>query len=231
MLPLAPMARSGKRRRRKNLDAPESIEALLDRAGEDRFARRRPPIPMREWKLVVGPRIADRAHPVTLERGILLVKVTTSVWANELSMLAPELVARLRARDYPVDQLRFRVGPLDQPDRPPERRTTRKVPPPVALGAALTADIAGVADADLRDVITRAASANLAWQDFVAPVSGAPKSQSAQAAADVARFSEAPRGARVPRDAGTGSAPPGRNAEGSGATSPRNRGGDSGRRR
>src|SRR4051812_34791068 len=90
------MARSAKRRRRKNLDAPEPMEALLDRAGEDRFAKRRPPIPMREWKLAVGPRIADRAHPITLERGILLVKVTTSVWANELQMLAPELVARLR---------------------------------------------------------------------------------------------------------------------------------------
>ena len=231
MLPSAPMARSAKRRRRKNLDAPESMEALLDRAGEDRFARRRPPIPMREWRLVVGPRIADRAHPITLERGILLVKVTTSVWANELQMLAPELVARLRARNFAVDQLRFRVGPLDLPDRPPERRTTRKVPPPVPLAAELTANIAAIGDADLRDVITRAASANLAWQDFVAPVSGAPKSARAEALASAARVSEAPRGARVPRDAGTGSAPPGRNAGGSAGASPRNRGGDSGRRR
>lgn len=128
---------------------------------------------MREWKLVVGLRIADRAHPITLERGILLVKVTTSVWANELQMLAPELVARLRARNYAVDQLRFRVGPLDMADRPPERRTTRKVPPPVALSPELKASIAEVADPDLRAVIARAASANLAWQDFVAPASGA----------------------------------------------------------
>jgi len=61
------MARSASGRRRKHLDAPEPMEDLLDRAGEDRFARRRPPIPMREWKLVVGPRIADRAHPVSLD--------------------------------------------------------------------------------------------------------------------------------------------------------------------
>src|SRR4029078_1347072 len=111
------MARSAKRRRRKPSAAREPMEHLLDRAGEDRFARRRPPIPMREWKIVVGPRIADRAHPITLERGILLVKVPTSVWANELQMLAPELVARLRARGHAVDQLRFRVGPLDLADR------------------------------------------------------------------------------------------------------------------
>ena len=231
MLPSTLMARSAKRRRRKNLDAPEPMEALLDRAGEDRFARRRPPIPMREWKLVVGPRIADRAHPISLERGILLVKVTTSVWANELSMLAPELVARLRAREFAVDQLRFRVGPLDLPDRPPERRTTRKVPPPVALAPELKAPIAQIGDAELRDVISRAASANLAWQDFVAPASGAPKSKSAQDSANAARVSEAPRGARVPRDAGTGSAPRGRTEGASGAASPRTRGDDSGRRR
>ena len=225
------MARSAKRRRRKHLDAPETMEDLLDRAGEDRFARRRPPIPMREWKLAVGPRIADRAHPVTLERAILLVKVTTSVWANELQMLAPELVARLRVRGHAVDQLRFRVGPLDSPERPPERRATRIVPPPVALSAELKATIAQVGDADLRAVIAKAASANLAWQDFVAPVSGAPRSPQAHAASEAARVSEAPRGARVPRDAGTGSAPRDRNGGGSGGALPRSRGGDSDRRR
>jgi hypothetical protein len=225
------MARSAKRRRRNNLDAPEPMEALLDRAGEDRFAKHRSPIPMREWKIVVGPRIADRAHPISLDRGILLVKVTTSVWANELQMLAPELVARLRVRNFAVDQLRFRVGPLDMPDRPPERRITRKVPPPVVLGPELKANIDLVQDPDLRAVIARAASANLAWQDFVAPASGAPKSLRAEAASQAARVSEAPRGARVPRDAGTGSAPRDRNEGASGGASPRTRGDDSGRRR
>jgi hypothetical protein len=229
------MARASKRRRRKNLDAPEPMEALLDRAGEDRFARRRPPIPMREWKVVVGPRIADRAHPVTLERGVLLVKVTSSAWANELQMLAPELVARLRVRGHAVDSLRFRVGPLDQPERPPERRTTRMVPPPVALGSELLASIATVGDADLRAVIARAASANLAWQDYVAPAGGPGRSPTAAEAATrvavSARISEAPQGARVPRGAGTGSAPRGRTEGGTGAASPRSRGDDSGRRR
>jgi hypothetical protein len=133
-------------------------------------------------------------------------------------MLAPELVARLRVRGYAVDQLRFRVGPLDMPDRPPERRITRKVPPPVVLSPELTATINQIGDPDLRAVIARAASANLAWQDFVSPVSGAPKSSSAEAAARAARTSEAPRGARVPRDA-----PRDRNAADPGATSPPNR--------
>lgn len=204
------MARAAKRKRRRKLDAPEPIEDLLDRAGEDRFAKRRAPIPMRDWKAAVGPRIADRAHPVQIDRGVLLVKVATSVWANELSMLAPEIVARLRVRGYAVESLRFRVGVLDTPDRPPERRVYRKVPPPKPLAPELQANIAAVEDDELRAAIAKAASANLAWQEYI---------------------TEAPRGARGPRAAGRGTAPPARSAEDSPAASRRNPGGDSGRRR
>jgi hypothetical protein len=188
------MGRQKKSRwRRARLEAPEAMGDLLDRAGEDRFARRRSPIPTRHWKIAMGQRIAERAQPVSLERGTLLVKVTSSTWAHELQMLAPELMMRLRAQGYGVERIRFRVGALDSPERPPERRTTRIVPPPVELSPELTAVIANVPDDDLRRVIARAASANLAWQDFVAPVSGVPRSATAAA------NSEAPRGARVPR--------------------------------
>lgn len=175
---------------------------LLERAGEDRFARRRSPIPMKEWKIAVGPRIADRAHPVSLDRGSLLLKVTTSAWANELQMLAPEFVARLRALGYGVDQLRFRIGPLDLPERPPERRTTHIVPAPVALSPELSSVIATLADSELRTVIEQAASANLAWQDFVAPA----REGSARTSTKTT-INEAPRGAQVPRDAETETAP------------------------
>ena len=164
---VGPMALRGRKRVRRKLEAPEAMDELLDRAGEDRFAKKRVPIPVREWRAAVGPRIADRARPWTLERGVLLVKVATSVWANELSMLAPELIARLKQRGFPVEQLRFKVGALDQNERPPERRTFRKVPPPKALAPELRAEVAQVKDAGLRAVIEAAARANLAWQEFV----------------------------------------------------------------
>lgn len=212
------MTSSAKRRRRKPLDAPETIEDLLARAGENRFAKRGAPIPMRDWKIAVGPRIADRAHPTHLERGVLSVKVATSVWATELQMLAPEIVARLRVRGYAVDSMRFRIGELDTPERPPERRAYRKVPPPAPLGAELRASIAEVSDPALRVVIERAASANLAWQSFVAVSPPRP-------------LSEAPRGAPTPRGAGTGSAPQGRTVASSDEASRRRREDERGRRR
>lgn len=203
----------GKRRYRRALDAPEAMEELLERAGEDRFAKKRSPIPVAEWRLAVGVHIASRARPLAIERGVLIVKVATSVWANELAMLAPELVLRLKQRGYSIESLRFRVGALDMPERPPERRAYRKVPPPAPLEPSLRASIEKVADDDLRKTIENAARANLAWQSFVGNVI------------------EEPRGARGPRGAEKESAPRDRTAGGSGGASRRNSEADRGRRR
>jgi len=92
--------RSAKRRKRRRLEAPEPLDEVLDRAGENRFAKKQLPIPLAEWRAAVGPRIADRARPIELSRGALTVKVATSVWANELSMLAPQLILKLAERGY-----------------------------------------------------------------------------------------------------------------------------------
>lgn len=186
------------------------MEDLLVRAGEARFAKTRLPISLAAWRKAVGPRIADRARPMTLERGVLVLKVATSVWANELSMLATDLVARLQRDGHPVTSLRFKVGTLEREERPPERRTFRKVPAPKPLSPELAKVVATVPDDDLRSVIESAARANLSWQ------------------ADV---NEARPTARGPRAAGTGSARRDRNEEGSDEASPRSSGGGGDRRR
>ncbi len=186
------------------------MEDLLERAGEARFAKRGLPMPIRDWRSAVGPRIAARARPVAIERGALIVRVATSVWANELSLLAPELLKRLNEYGLAVDALRFRVGALDLEDRPPERRRFRRVPAPAALGADLQASIAGISDDDLRAAIEQAARANLAWQSFV---------------------SEEPPDARVPRDAGRETVPRDRSGAGFPGASPRSSGGGGDRRR
>lgn len=194
------------------------MEELLERAGEDRFARTRSPIPVKDWRAAVGPRIADRARPISLERGTLLVKVATSAWANELQLLSTELLTRLKLRGFAVNALRFRVGPLDLNERPPERRATRKVPAPAPLAPELATLVAEVPDDGLRAAIEQAARANLAWQRHLVTRE--------ERAAPTSR----PQGARGPRAAGTESARPGRSAEDSGGASPRSSGGDGGRR-
>lgn len=213
---LGSLAIVGGRRRRRRLEAPEPLEEVLARAGENRFARRPLPIPLAAWRAAVGPRIADRARPIALDRGTLVVKVVTSVWANELSMLAPELIGKLAEHGFEVKALRFRVGPPDVIDGIPQRREYRRVPPPSPLAPELERSLTRVEDDELRAAIERAARANLAWQ-------------AAPAAKDA--VSGGRRGAPAPRCAERGSAPPARSEGGSGGASPRSSGGDSGRRR
>ncbi len=153
-----------KRRKRRRLDAPEPLDEVLERAGENRFAKKQLPIPLAKWRAAVGPRIADRARPIALERGVLIVKVATSVWANELSMLSAQLIVKLAEAGFEIKSLRFRVGPLDVIEGIPTRRDYRKVPPPANLTPELERSLGKVGDDELRAAIERAARANLAWQ-------------------------------------------------------------------
>lgn len=155
------------RTRRPKLDSPEPIEELLERVSESRFAPRKLPIPTRAWSQALGPRIADRARPMTLEGGVLTVRVATSTWASELSMLKPWLIQRLRHAGFAVTDLRFRVGTIETPARPPERRVTRAIPPPAALPRDLAERLSAIEDPELREAVALAARANLAWRDNV----------------------------------------------------------------
>ncbi len=117
------------------------------------------------WSRAVPPRIVEHARPVKLSRGVLLVHVSSSVWANELHYLSDDLLQRLRraAPGSGVDRIRFRVGPL--PDLPMPRRPA---PPPVepvrlaALPEELGRALSRVHDDELRRAIAEAATTSLA---------------------------------------------------------------------
>jgi hypothetical protein len=200
------------RRRRERLSAPEPLEEILHRAGESRFARVRPPIPSKLWRDAVGARIAERASPVFLSGGVLVLRVPSSVWAHELSLLADEVCGRLRERGIDARELRFRVGPVAPTERPPERRNARTVPAATPLPPELSRVLAQVGDADLRAVIARAATSNLAWQLATAPA--APQS-----------VSEVQRAARAPRSVAAETALPDRTSPASRAAPPGTRAG------
>lgn len=73
------------------------------------------------WADVVGPQIAavTRAEAVNAE-GTLWVRVATSAWANELSLMAPRILARLNQdRRGHIKEIRWLTG-LPAPDRQQE---------------------------------------------------------------------------------------------------------------
>ena len=69
------------------------------------------------WGEVAGPVVAAEAQPVSERSGTVTIGCSSGTWANELELLAPDLLERLnRAVDgvpgAPAKALRFRVGGL-----------------------------------------------------------------------------------------------------------------------
>ena len=155
------------RKRRSGHGPSTGLEPLADvlvRASS--ASRDGGPLPMAPWlwEQAVGPRIARRARPVRLERGILTVRAATSVWAQELSFLAPTIIAQLASLGLAVQSVRFCVGPVEAPSPVPAGRSPATNAPAPPLGPELAGSIARIADAELRAAIERAAAANIAWQ-------------------------------------------------------------------
>ena len=66
------------------------------------------------WAELVGPQIAAVTAPESVTpEGVLRVRVATAPWANELSLMAPKILARLNAgRSGRVKEIRWAPGPL-----------------------------------------------------------------------------------------------------------------------
>jgi predicted nucleic acid-binding Zn ribbon protein len=67
------------------------------------------------WPEVAGRTVAAAAAPVSEREGVLTVVCESAVWAGELELLAPDLLARLNGRLAPaeparVSRLRFVIG-------------------------------------------------------------------------------------------------------------------------
>jgi predicted nucleic acid-binding Zn ribbon protein len=64
------------------------------------------------WERAAGPAIAVAARPTAEREGVLTVTCDAAVWAQELDLMAGELIARLNAAlgGEPIRELRCRTG-------------------------------------------------------------------------------------------------------------------------
>jgi predicted nucleic acid-binding Zn ribbon protein len=74
----------------------------------------------RAWPDAVGPTIAAQAEPTAERDGVLTVSCAAAVWAQELDLMGPTIVARINAalgaadassQDGPVRSLRCQAAP------------------------------------------------------------------------------------------------------------------------
>ena len=99
----------------RNKKKPESLGSIVAGwLGESGLAKRVEQasiIP--EWATLVGPQIAAVTSPQSITANCtLFVNVTTNAWANELSLLEPELLRSLNSKlgRPPVRRIRWVLG-------------------------------------------------------------------------------------------------------------------------
>jgi hypothetical protein len=116
------------------------------------------------WSRVVPERILRNARPVFYRAAVLTIHTTSASWANALSLEAPALIAKLRARapDVPLQRMIFRMGRL--PDLPEQIKP--QPPPPAllpidALPEDVARELARVSHDGLRERLSRAIAVSL----------------------------------------------------------------------
>lgn len=104
-------------RRRPRNPAPESVADLLPAVvarigGDDRAVEQRITF---VWNEAVGAVLAERTRPEAVRGKTLLVRVSSSAFAHELTLLKGEILEKLRVTLGPgrIEDLRTRVGRLD----------------------------------------------------------------------------------------------------------------------
>jgi predicted nucleic acid-binding Zn ribbon protein len=93
---------------------PQRIGALVRRLLADRGweATAASAAVLSNWQTLVGDEIAAHCHPVSLRDGVLTLAAESTAWATQLRLLAPRMLARIRAELGPDVVSRVRVhGP------------------------------------------------------------------------------------------------------------------------
>ena len=127
------------------------------------------------WDAAVGPQIAAHARPSHITDRRLTIVTESPVWTQQLSLLKPDLLRRIARSFGPgvVTDVYFVTGKIE-PARESQPADAPPRPAITTLPAALESDLAGIADAEVRDSVRRLMLASLA-----ADRTGAPDTDSA----------------------------------------------------
>lgn len=106
-------------KRKKRSDLPRRLGDILTPSLE-RIAGGDEARAYAAWARAVGEPVTRGTRPKAFRRGQLTVECASSVWANELTYLGPQILRRMHevAPGHPVERFRFVVGRLPAPDSP-----------------------------------------------------------------------------------------------------------------
>jgi hypothetical protein len=105
------------------VSAPHRVGDLLTAAVPALAERMLADAIQREWEALVGPTLAQRSRPGSLDRGVLEIRADNSPWLMELEMRAGEILEVLTRRyGRSVLSLRFALGAVPPAPAPSVRR-------------------------------------------------------------------------------------------------------------
>ena len=107
-------------RRRSPEGAKQILRAVLGQYGLDKKLERYEFI--FRWREIVGEEIARRAIPEAIQGSVLVVRVESSAWAQELSFQKNVILKRYKMaskddalqKQYPISDIRFYVAGVKQ---------------------------------------------------------------------------------------------------------------------
>lgn len=117
---------------------------------------------LRDWDRIIGKTIAKVSLPASFERETLIITVADASWAQELSLMKPEICKNIKdVTGVIVKDIRTRIGDVPQP-KTEEREKPRATKETFAMTADERAWVektlrqAGIDDKTLRDNLRRA---------------------------------------------------------------------------
>lgn len=84
-----------------------AIEELVQRLGIGKKVREYEAV--LQWETIVGEKIARVSTATRIQQGILMVKVKTAPWRNELTLLKPDIIRKVNQalKEEVVKDIRF----------------------------------------------------------------------------------------------------------------------------
>jgi len=132
------------------------------------------------WPAAVGPRVAAHARAARLSGGRLTVVASSSVWAQQLSLLRTELLQRVAERcgEGLVREIFVVTGPVEAPAPEPGAAPVAApgtAPPLAELPEEIAREVAAIPDGPTREAVgrtVRLALANPRAEGATAPAAG-----------------------------------------------------------
>ncbi|GEM_PF-430405 len=150
------------------MSGPERLAKALKRAVSklDVEARLRADAAMRAWPEIVGPLCAAKTRPFLVHEGVMVIKVASSAWANQLNLLKTQYLSAIAERvgSGIITDLRWRVGLGEADPSPPASSAPSSRLEPIPLSnvslseadhAIITRQVASIPDPRIADRLTR----------------------------------------------------------------------------